>query len=56
MEKEIQLKFLNEITLNIVDFKSIDKKIDIEIEEAFKQAKLDPFPNPEETFRNIYAN
>ena len=40
-KKEIQLRF---------------KNIGIEIDEAFEQAKLDPFPSPEETFRNIYAN
>ena len=41
---------------NVVDFKTIDKSLKIEIEEAFRIAKSDPFPSPEEVFENIYAN
>ena len=55
-KKRDPIEIFKRDTLNLVDFKTIDKTIDVEIEEAFEQAKLDPFPSPEETFRNIYAN
>ena len=43
-------------TSKIVDFNSIDRTIEIEIEEAFNKAKKDPFPEPEEAFENIYSD
>ena len=38
-----------------IDCESIDKLINIEIEEAFKRAQSDPFPEVSEAFKNLYA-
>ena len=40
---------------DLVDFESIDKLLEKEINGAFSQAKCDPFPGPDETYKNIYA-
>ena len=41
---------------DLIDFESIDKLLEVEIKEAFSKAKSDPFPEPAETFKNIYAS
>ena len=40
----------------LIDFQVIDKKLELEIEEAFRKAKADPFPDPSETFEKIYSD
>ena len=40
---------------DLVDFESIDKLLESEIDEAFNQAKCDPFPELAETYQNVYA-
>ena len=40
---------------HLVDFESIDKSLEMEINRAFSQAKCDPFPEQAETYKNIYA-
>ena len=39
----------------LVDFESIDKLLETEINKAFSRAKCDPFPEPAETYKNVYA-
>ena len=41
-------------SLNI-DYEKIDQLINLEIEEAFRKAKSDPFPESSEAFTNLYA-
>tara|TARA_Y100001978_G_scaffold194565_1_gene201829 strand:- start:750 stop:1742 length:993 start_codon:yes stop_codon:yes gene_type:complete len=41
---------------NLINYKEIDASIKIEIDDAFRKAKSDPFPYPKEAFENIYAN
>ena len=42
-------------TADLIDFESIDKLLETEIDEAFMKAKSDPFPEQIETYQNIYA-
>ncbi len=43
-------------TFGKIDFNSIDAELEKEIDEAFKKAQSDPFPEKSETFENIYAS
>ena len=55
-KKRDPIELFKKETSHLIDFKKIDEIVAIEIEEAFRKAKSDPFPSPEEAFENIYAN
>ena len=55
-KKRDPIELFKKQTSDYLDFQKIEKSINLEIEESFKKAKSDPFPEPNETFKNIYAN
>ena len=55
-KKRDPIELFKKQTSDLIDFQEIEKSISLEIEEAFQKAKFDPFPEPNETYKNIYAN
>ena len=55
-KKRDPIEMLKKEQSKLIDFQVIDKKLELEIEEAFRKAKADPFPDPSETFEKIYSD
>ena len=55
-KKRDPIELFKKQTSDFIDFQEIEDSISLEIEEAFQKAKFDPFPEPNETYKNIYAN
>ena len=49
------LKLVENFSSNVIDIKKIEDIINLEINEAFQEAKKAPFPKSEEAFRPIFA-
>ena len=54
-KKKDPIEIFRKKVSNLIDFESIDEFLEVEINEAFSKAKSDPFPEPDETYKNIYA-